>query len=208
MVARLTTSTSILLPCCEPPTQSGKALAVVIHNPIPRGRTSYVRLPVNASAWLVQDATLAPVASQVNKNLDAPLPGRPSAAPMTLVFAADLPPLGFATFFVTPVDDQTPSASVRATIVYAWCIFSRIGVCVCVVRVPCVCRFRLRVCVLFISIFFYLKFCRPMPSTHHSNVALDRAGVATGPVVGGAAAAVGKPRHPSRTLCLKTKLWR
>jgi len=85
-------------------TEQSKAFTVVVYNPVARPSSTYLRVPVGAGKYTVQDDGMNPVSSQLvplpasTKNLPA---HNGSAAVNELIFAAtEVPGLGMSTFFV------------------------------------------------------------------------------------------------------------
>jgi lysosomal alpha-mannosidase len=92
-----------------PITETSKNIAVTVYNPIARTRQHTVRLPWTGNTFKIigpdgkpVDAQLIPIPDQV-KNI----PGRISKATNELVFEANLPPLGFVTFFASKDSEVT-----------------------------------------------------------------------------------------------------
>ncbi|GJP75491.1 hypothetical protein CLOP_g5933 [Closterium sp. NIES-67] len=104
-----------------PPSQSGlapsKTLVVVAFNPLASARTEIVRIPVSTPSVVVTDSTHQPIPSQLIPDLlprpavrsfytaahagvrVTPLEQQQGA--MSVVFRAEVPPLGYSTFFLT-----------------------------------------------------------------------------------------------------------
>ena len=96
------------------PARDGPGVVVVLYNQLATATSVWHRLPVDSTEWAVVNATSAPVPAQIVVN-PPPLPGRPTASKYTLVFhAADLPPMGYATFFLVPASSAAPAATLAA----------------------------------------------------------------------------------------------
>jgi hypothetical protein len=81
-------------------TEGTNPVVVVIHNSLMRTRTEIIRVPVQSKAWTVQDTKGNSVVSQV---VDVPPSTQVAGeAPHMLFFQAELPLLGFTTYFVSP----------------------------------------------------------------------------------------------------------
>ncbi|XP_069684640.1 lysosomal alpha-mannosidase-like isoform X2 [Periplaneta americana] len=84
--------------------ENSKQFVVTVYNPLSRPVSHFVRLPVSGQSYTVQDPTgknipiqMVPIPQPVQK-----VPGRVSPATMSLVFyAADVPPLGFRSYYVS-----------------------------------------------------------------------------------------------------------
>jgi hypothetical protein len=86
-------------------TQKAKSFVTVAYNPLARSRSELVRLPVSGSAYIVYDSTGKVVPSQTEKSWVA-FPKQFSPAPYVLYFQAQVPALGFATYFVQQSSSQ------------------------------------------------------------------------------------------------------
>ena len=84
-------------------TETNDKIAVTLYNPIARSVSHYVRVPVVAGNYLVFDSTGKQV-SQTSlfavSDAVKHLPERKSSATQELVFKAQLPALGYTTYFV------------------------------------------------------------------------------------------------------------
>jgi lysosomal alpha-mannosidase len=79
----------------------GETTAIVAYNPVARSRTEYLRVPVpfsGSGSWLVHSSNGTLIPSQVVANAELL---REESEPLTLVFEATLPPLGFTTYFIS-----------------------------------------------------------------------------------------------------------
>ncbi|CAH0546840.1 unnamed protein product [Brassicogethes aeneus] len=83
-----------------------KNFIVTVYNPLSRPVTKYVRLPVLGSAYTVMDPNRKELKSQIIPIAEPILtiPGRKSEATVELIFALELPPLGFKTVYVTRIE--------------------------------------------------------------------------------------------------------
>ncbi|RZC32509.1 lysosomal alpha-mannosidase, partial [Asbolus verrucosus] len=86
-----------------PLTETEDSFVVTVYNPLSRPVTKYVRLPVTAEAYDVQDPNGAKLPVQLIPTPEPILkiPGRRSSAKVELIFKADIPPLGFSSYIVT-----------------------------------------------------------------------------------------------------------
>ncbi|NXH38318.1 MA2B1 mannosidase, partial [Dicaeum eximium] len=78
---------------------------VILYNPLARGVTWPVRLPVRGTSYAVSDPQGRPVASQVSLGCPNP-PGH--TQPFLLLFQAWAPPVGFSTFGVKQLSPAAP----------------------------------------------------------------------------------------------------
>jgi lysosomal alpha-mannosidase len=87
------------------PSETNSQFAIVIYNPFGRTVSWWARIPVSSSNYVVIDAQLKPVPAQIVP-LSVSTMGLPdrkgSTATGDLVFLANLPALGFNTYFVKP----------------------------------------------------------------------------------------------------------
>lgn len=81
-------------------------VAVLAYNPLAQSRTEYIRVPVPEAKVGVTDGDGVSILAQA-------VPSAPGvAAPFELVFKAELPPLGFATFFLSRAEGTGDSTHV------------------------------------------------------------------------------------------------
>lgn len=98
---------------CSVTQTSAKGFAAVMYNPLPRPVTVQVRLPTTFSSVTVTNSSGNAVTASVVKNT-LPSPMVAGTATQTVVFAAELPPMGYSTFFVesqASVDGQDAVSS-------------------------------------------------------------------------------------------------
>uniref|UniRef100_T1IVT5 Alpha-mannosidase n=1 Tax=Strigamia maritima TaxID=126957 RepID=T1IVT5_STRMM len=91
-------------------TEQNDQFVVTVYNPIGRQFLHYLRIPVNGKSYSVTDPKGNEITSQlVPIPMDVVvLPERNSTATQELVFLADIPPLGFATYFVKQTKNFIP----------------------------------------------------------------------------------------------------
>ena len=88
--------------CPATQTPSPQGVAIVLYNQVTSPLSTWHRVPVDSDSWTVVNATGSPVLAQMVAN-PAPLPDRDSASKYTLTFFAEnLPPMGYATYFMVP----------------------------------------------------------------------------------------------------------
>ncbi|XP_059903346.1 lysosomal alpha-mannosidase [Gadus macrocephalus] len=99
-----------------PLTEASKKFSVNVYNSLARPVVWPVRLPVNASAYTVLDATGTPVDCQVVPMSKATQQVRKDRgyAVNELVFQAQAPPLGYSTYSVSVLQNGPPSASAKS----------------------------------------------------------------------------------------------
>ncbi|XP_049516029.1 lysosomal alpha-mannosidase-like isoform X2 [Dermacentor silvarum] len=86
---------------CEITETTGE-VSVVVYNPLATPFRAHLRIPVMGTAWRVIDGNRKEVSAQITKIPTGvtTLPERFSKADQEIVFTADLPALGFTTYFV------------------------------------------------------------------------------------------------------------
>ncbi|CAI5537097.1 unnamed protein product [Closterium sp. Naga37s-1] len=139
---RLQEKPKLLLETCPllnisfcPPSQSGlapgKMLVVVAFNSLAWARTEVIRIPVSAPSVIVTDSTHQPIPSQlIPELLPRPVirafyaaahagasvpPVEQQQGVMSVVFRAEVPPLGYSTFFLTAAQPGAVGAAVSSS---------------------------------------------------------------------------------------------
>ncbi|GJP75498.1 hypothetical protein CLOP_g5937 [Closterium sp. NIES-67] len=126
-----------------PPSQTNlgqdQVLVVTVFNPLGWPRAEVVRFPVSSSPVLVTDSTNSPIPAQIVIETLVPLNTRatyiaaytgelpqeaqqqqqPQKGLLSVVFHAEVPPLGYATFFLTAVPPGTQGAAIISTAKFA-----------------------------------------------------------------------------------------
>ncbi|XP_015929798.1 lysosomal alpha-mannosidase isoform X1 [Parasteatoda tepidariorum] len=101
-------------------TENSSAVAITIYNPLAWNVSKYVHIPVKGSAYKIVDyngkpveAQLIPIAPSVQK-----VPGRKSSAVAEIVFEAQLPALGYATYLMRATTAKSMAVRQRSTLRY------------------------------------------------------------------------------------------
>lgn len=137
-------------PTSQADVAAGKTIVVAAYNPLAWEREEYLRVPVVSSEVAVTDSLGQPVESQVipepNMNAylrtyyvhahageDAPDPLLDSGtnatlcAPLTLVFKASLPPLGFSTYYIAEASGPVQHSTLHfSTVLYLTFLYSTV----------------------------------------------------------------------------------
>ncbi|CAG5074046.1 Similar to MAN2B1: Lysosomal alpha-mannosidase (Macaca fascicularis) [Cotesia congregata] len=101
-------------------TESSGNFVVTLYNPASQSMSNYIRVPVNGNAYKVSDTFGSEIVTQL---LPVPqfvrqTPGRNSNSTKELVFFAEIPPLGYQSFYVTELTinavEEIKPASVSA----------------------------------------------------------------------------------------------
>ena len=93
---------------------SPTSFQVLLYNPLARARHEYVSIPVSTSKLLVVDSTGALVTSQITEVFNVSS-HTPASAQSSLAFIADVPPLGYRSYFIV----ASSSIDNGADLVYA-----------------------------------------------------------------------------------------
>lgn len=104
---------------CEATQTVGDDLTVLVWNGLAQARTELMELPVSSASARVLASDGTPVPSQIVPSLssftDSAIPSA-DGAPQTLLFNAELPPLGFATYRLDLQHDVAPVQTIKESL--------------------------------------------------------------------------------------------